>query len=120
MAMSLNGTLIYPSDAPKKKNKIGKLQTSANGGRTFLQRTTALGVAIHKSEWTLKWDDADETTRAQIEGFYNVAANMTYVDQHGTSYTVICEENGYDDSVSTIAPDNVTLYYNVSLTILEA
>jgi hypothetical protein len=120
MAMSLNGVLIYPSDAPKKKSKIGKLQTTANGGRTFIQRTTALGAPIHKSEWPLTWNDVPEATRAAIEALYNVTGNMTYVDQHGTNYTVICEENGYEDSVSTIAPDNVTLYYNVSLTILEA
>jgi hypothetical protein len=120
MAMTLNGVTIHPSDAPKKKSKVGKLQTTANGGRTFIQRTTALGAAIHKSEWALTWQNVTETIRAQIEAIYTVAATMTYVDQHGTSYTVICEENGYNDSVAIIAPDNVTLYYNVSLAIVEA
>lgn len=116
--ITLNGTAIFPSDAPKTKNKIGVLQTNANGGRTFIQRTTGGGAAIHKSEWQLSWEGVSETIRAQIETLYNVAATMVYVDQHATTYTVICADEGYDDSVIAISPDG-TLYYDVQLRILE-
>jgi hypothetical protein len=118
MPITLNGTAIYPSDAPKKKTKIGKTQINANGGRLFIQRTTGGGTPIFKSSWDLKWDDVPEATRAAIETLANVTTSMTYVDQHGTSYTVQTEEDAYTDSVSTISSDG-TLYYNVTLTIFE-
>lgn len=118
MAISLGGVTIYPSDAPKKKSKIGKVQVNANGGRTFIQRVTALGAAIFKSQWELEWNDVGETVRAQVETLANVTTSMTYVDQHGTSYTVQTEEEAYEDRVSYISGDG-TLYYNVSLTICE-
>lgn len=118
MPITLNGIAIYPDEAPKTKRKIGAMQETANGGRTWLQRTTAGGAAIHKSEWKLKWNHATEVIRAQVEALYNVATTMTYVDQHGTNYTVVCGDDPYEDGISIIY-DNTTNYYSVSLTIFE-
>lgn len=119
MAITLNGTTIYPSDAPKKKSKIGKTQVSANGGRTLIHRTTSGGVPIFKSSWDLSFQMITEARRAVIEGLANVTTTMAYVDQHGTSYTVQTEEGAYSDSIALIALDG-SLYYNVSLTLMEA
>jgi hypothetical protein len=116
--ITLNSVAIYPSDAPKTKNKVGALQTTANGGRTWIQRVTGGGAAIYKSEWNLTWEGVSETIRAQVEALHDITVSMPYVDQHGTSYTVICADGSYDDSVSAISPDG-TLHYDVSLKILE-
>ena len=121
MAMSLNGVAIFPSDASKKKSKVGKSQVTANGGRTFIHRVNVSAVPIYKSAWDLQWDGVTETIRAQIEALANVATTMAYVDQHGTTYTVQTEEDAYSDSVTTISgATGLALYYRVSLAIVEA
>lgn len=115
--ITLNGTQIFPTDAPKKRSKIGRLQTNANGGNTFVQRTVA-GSPVTKSVWDLSFDNITEARRATVESLYAVAAAMAYVDQKGTTYSVICAEDGYNESVSLILPDG-TYRYTVSLTLLE-
>lgn len=117
--ITLNGTNLFPTDAPKKKSKVGKTQVNANGGRVFLHRTTTGGTPIFKSQWELTWADATEAQRTAIEAFAHVVTTMVFVDQHGTSYTVQTEEDAYDDSVSIIAGDG-SLYYRVTLTLKEA
>lgn len=115
----LNSTEFFPSDAPKTTEKIGVLLQGANGKRTWVQRVTSGGAAIHKRQWQISWNDVDATVRAAVEAIFLLATTFPYVDQHGTTYTVQCEADGYSDAVTTIAPDG-TLYYDVELTIYEA
>lgn len=114
----LNGVTIYPTDAPKAKTKVGRMQETANGGKNFIHRITAVGTPIYKSTFVLDFKNITEARRAALEALYNVATNVTYVDQHGTSYTVVCPDDGYSDSIALIQPDG-TLYYNVSLSLIE-
>jgi hypothetical protein len=113
----LNGTEYFPSDAPKELSKIGTTLVMASGKRRFVQRLSG-ATPIFKSSWEIPWNDVDETTRAAIEAVSRLTTTFVYVDQHGTSYTVQCEDGAYSDSVSTIAPG--ALYYTVKLKIYEA
>ena len=115
----LNSVEFFPTDVPKETTKIGKALVMDNGDRHWVQRVDVSSNPIHKRKWDLTWQDVAEATRAAIEAVALLATTFTYVDQHGTSYTVQCEETAYKDKVSYISPGNV-LYYNVDLTIYQA
>lgn len=115
----LNGVEFFPSDAQKTTEKIGAVHIAANGNRTWIQRVDAGSNPIHKRQWTIPWKDVPEAVRAAVEAIFLLATTFPYVDQHGTSYTVQCEADGYNESVTTIAPDG-TLYYDVELTVYQA
>lgn len=114
----LNGTEFFPSDAPKEVTKIGALQVAANGARTWVQRVDGANNPILKRSWRLTWKMVGESTRAAVEAVALLATTFAYVDQHGTSYTVQCEEQPYRDGVVDIGPDG-TLYYDVDLEIWQ-
>ena len=114
----LNGTEFFPSDVPKELSKIGKTLIAASGKRRFVHRQSG-ATPIFKNSWEIPWNDVPEATRAAIEAVSRLTTTFTFVDQHGTSYTVQCEDAAYSDSVTTISPGNV-LYYTVKLKIYEA
>jgi len=118
MAVTLNGTTIYPSDVAMQESKIGKTQINANGGRTFIHRTSG-GSPIYKRQWDLSFDTITEARRAALRTLSRVTTTMTFVDDTGASSTVQTEDGAYSQSVAFIALDG-SLYYNVSLTLYEA
>jgi hypothetical protein len=115
----LNGTEFFPSDAPKETTKVGKALIMDNGDRHWVQRVDGSSNPIHKRKWELNWQDVGNSVRAAVEAIALLATTFTYTDQHGTSYTVQCEEGAYKDKISYIGTGNV-LYYNVDLTIYQA
>jgi hypothetical protein len=117
--VTLNGTTIYPSDVALKDSKIGKTQVTANGGRTFIHRTTGGGTPIFKRQWDLSFDVITETRRAALRTLAHVTTTMAFVDDTGATSTVQTEENAYSQSIAFIALDG-SLYYNVSLSLYEA
>lgn len=117
--LSLNGTNIYPSDVSRTSSKIGVTSVTANGGRTFIHRTTIVGVPIFKDEIDLTFNGVTAAIRAQLEALANVATTMTFVDDTGASYTVQCEDGAYQQNISVIAIDG-TLRYDVSLKLFES
>lgn len=116
--ITLNGTTFYPSDVPKTIEKIGVSLVAANGSRTWVQRTTAAGAAIHKRVWVIPWRGVSNTVRAAVQTIFLLTAPFTFVDHLGTSYTVQCEADGYDETVSLVQTDSIN-YYDITLTIYE-
>lgn len=110
--IALNGTSFYPTDAPKELTKVGTSLVMANGTRRFVYRA-------HKRSWELSWSSVPNATRAAIETIALLVSTFIYDDQHGSSWTVQCEDGCYSDSVAIIAGDG-TLYYDVKLVIHEA
>lgn len=115
----LNGIEFFPSDAPKALIKVGAVQVAANGARTWIQRLDGSNNPIHKRTWSLAWKGVGSSVRTAVEGIALLGTTFPYIDQHGASYTVQCEDAAYSDSVSDIGPDG-TLYYDLTLEIKQA
>lgn len=116
---TLNGFALYPSDEQRTIRKIGKVQVSANGARTFLHRTVG-GSPVFKSEFSLTFNGVTEAVRATLQTLALNPADLAFYDQHGGLFTVHFEEDAYKDGVAHISgATGLTLYYGVQLTLFE-
>lgn len=107
-----------PSKIDLTIQKIGKTMVSANGGRTFVARTSG-GVPIRKRTWTLSWEHGSTVDRNAVRALLAVATTFTYADEEGTSYTVHVEEDdAYTHAPSFTKADN-SLLYDLSITLKE-
>jgi hypothetical protein len=93
-------------------DKIGTLVKGKDGTRNWMHRA-------HERGWNIHWEDAPDATRAALETIYQLTTTFTYRDEHGTSYTVQCEEGGWQCSTGTIGGDG-EVYYSITLTIWKA
>jgi hypothetical protein len=114
-SISLNATTFYPADIEEAPEAIGTPIKAANGARRFAKRAD-------KRVWTLSWNRVTAAVRAQIRAVHALTSTFTYIDEAGTSFTVLCLPGAYRSSIGLIGmPGGVlTLYYNVTLTIHEA
>jgi methionyl-tRNA formyltransferase len=114
-SISLNATTFYPADIEETREKIGTEIAAANGARRFAHRA-------EKRSWTLTWNRVTAAVRTQIRAVHVLTTTFTYIDEAGTSFTVLCLPGAYRSSIGLIGmPGGVlTLYYNVTLTIHEA
>ena|SRR5205085_10012034 len=107
-AHPLKPTTLTVADA-----KIGKTQIAYNGNRTFIYR------GARKKTWTIGWPLANETTRAAVRTLHELTTTWTFVDEHGTSYTVQTEADDLSEDYAMTTPANAILY-DVKLTVREA
>ena len=106
------GTLYRPVKIAETINKIGTVIEAESGARTLVQR----GV---KREWAISWEQVPEATRAALATLAGLATTFTFVDEHGTSYTVQTEPG--DHKCETDHTDRANVYwYNIELTLHEA
>jgi hypothetical protein len=115
--ITLNGTTFHPSDIAKETSKIGVALVAASGRRRFVHRTSS-GTPIYKRTWTLPFDNVSETVRLAVAAIYALTTTFTFVDEHGTSYTVQCEDGGYSEKINTIV-SNTELTYDLTLKVLQ-
>lgn len=116
-SISLNGTTFYVSDINKDTSKIGVTLVAASGRRRFAHRTVS-GTPVYKREWSIPWNNVSETVRAAVAAIYALTTTFTFVDEHGTSYTVQCEDGGHSEKINTIV-SNTELTYDLTLKIYE-
>jgi hypothetical protein len=117
MAVTLNSVAVYPSDIQLTTRKIGVSLVMASGARVWVDRLDGVDP-IAKRQWELTWDGATAAVRTIVAAAFALSAPFAFVDQYGGSYTVQCEDDGYQESVNLIAGDG-TLYYDLSLTVFE-
>lgn len=116
-SITLNGTTFHPSDIGKETSKIGVSLVMASGTRRFVHRTVS-GTPQYKRTWTIPWNNVSETVRAAVAAIEALTTTFTYVDEHGTSYTVQCEGDSYTEKINTIVSDT-ELTYDVQLKIYQ-
>ena len=107
-----NTTYARPISVTEKLIKVGPSIVAANGARTFVHRAT-------KREWQIEWGGVLDATRGTVASTHALSTTWTFVDEHGTSYTVQTEEGDYE-STTAFADHAGTQYYDVSLTLREA
>jgi hypothetical protein len=114
-AVTLNGGTHYVSNATRTTRRIGTPMQGANGARRFAHRAV-------KHDFEVTIEGATEAQRAAFETIANLAGTWTYIDQHGASYTVFCEEDALSDDVTDIATVSgaQVLYYSLTLRFLES
>lgn len=114
--ISLNGTTFTPMAVSEQQTKKGTEQESLNGTQRFVHRAT-------KREWTISWKTVSSTVRASVAAVYALTTSFTFIDQFGTSYTVLCKPSGFRSQSSAIStlpsPTNPTIYYDLDLTVAE-
>ena len=104
-----------PSGLKRTTTKIGRTFTAANGDTSFVAR----GSGIVKHKWVLSWEKANATTQAALKALYALTTTFAFVDQDGTSYTVLCTgDDPFDEDISS---NRANAYlYNVDFTLKEA
>lgn len=117
-SITLNGTTFHPSPFSTDVTKIGVTLVAASGKRRFVQRLSG-ATPIVKRSWSFPFDNVSESVRAAVAGIYALTTTFTLVDEHGTSYTVQCEEGGYSEQINTIV-SNTELTYNLTLKVVQA
>lgn len=112
---SLNGTTITPSDIEAELIIIGDMVEGYDGTSTLMKDASGDG---EKWRWIITWNDVPAATRNAIRNIAKLNTTFTFVDEDGTSYTVLPELQPYSARVSSIA-GNGTLYYTVTLKIRQ-
>lgn len=114
-AISLNGTSFTPSDIQTQAEKIGATIQAANGARRWAHRAD-------KRTWTITWALVPLATLTAVRGIFALTATFAFVDENGASVTVLCQEGALTSNVSAIAWEGgaQVLYYDISLTVVEA
>jgi len=112
---SLNGTTIYPSNIEPELIVIGEMLEAYDGTSTLMKDEDGDG---EKWRWTITWEGVPAATRNTIRTIAKLNTTFAFVDEDGTSYTVLPELQPYGHSISTIAGDG-TPYYNVTLKIRQ-
>jgi hypothetical protein len=112
-SVTLSGGTFYPTTVARKQRKAGRELVAADGTLNLVLRGT-------KFEWELGWERVTDVVMGTIYAVAALTTSFTFVDQHGTPYTVAVPLEGYSDEVSLIAAGGpTTLYYDVSLTIRQ-
>lgn len=108
---SLNGTTVYPSDIEAELIVIGDEIEAANGVITHMVRGS-------KWRWTITWNRVSSAVRTTVRTIAQISTPFTWVDEDGTSYTVLRDLTPYSAKKSLITRDG-TVYYDVTLTIRQ-
>jgi hypothetical protein len=101
-----------PLKIVRRRIKVGKLLTNANGGLTWVHRA-------FKWEFDLDWGErANQVTETAVLAVRNLTTTTTYVDQAGASFTVIgVGDDSYEETITT---DKANAYkYALKLTLRE-
>lgn len=110
--VTLNGVTLTPTTIETGIRKEGERLVMANGSVRFFHRA-------HKRTWTLSWNLAGLTALLSVISIFTTTSTMTYVDENGSSYTVIPT----DDFGIEFGAEQISLtgfkYYSFSLTIEE-
>jgi len=95
--------------------KYGKELRAADGTPTILIRGT-------KRSWELRWKRVPEVTRAAVETIAALSATFAFIHPNGTTYTVLCGLEDYQEEPDPDAtlPTGPTYAYDVTLTVREA
>jgi len=118
-SISLHGGSFTPNDVQQTTAKIGKSLVYDNGGRDWMQRVDGLGQPIVKSQWEISWKLVDSTLRSAILAVFLLDTSFTFIDEHGDSYTVQCEDAGFKSQIGAVLMGAILLY-DITLTIYEA
>lgn len=109
--ITLNGTNFFPTSIERGLNKVGDFRRAANGTAYYYHRA-------NKNTWTITWNKLRETSLSAITTIGALTASFTFVDEAGTSYTVLVPPGGYSHSLNadSISSGGI-FYYDVSLTL---
>jgi hypothetical protein len=110
-SVSLNSQTFYPADIELNIVRKGTAIEPADGSERFALRAV-------KRQWKLRWKTILDAEREDLEAIASLTTSFTYVDERGTSYTVIPDPQPLRSNVAIIAKGAV-LYYAVELNIRE-
>lgn len=112
-AILLNGvTFAKCKDVQESDIKIGVAFQALNGARRFAQRA-------QKSTFVLSFEGMTITQLNTLRAIQALTTTFAYVDGHGVSTTVLCQDEPLDISTPTI-DSNSDIWYDASLTVYEA
>jgi hypothetical protein len=111
--ISLNGTRYYPSSVDVKLDKVGDTHRAANGTLYYYHRA-------NKRSWSLQWKSLIETSISGLRSIGILTAPFTFIDESGTSYTVLVPPGGYSAKLDAgnISHANV-FYYDITIELTE-
>jgi len=108
----LNSVTLAPTTLETTVTKIGETKRMANGAMRFFYRAS-------KRSWTLSWENAPASIIANAYSAYTVNTSTTFVDEYGTSYTVVSSSDFSVTLDASAIASNGTFYYSASFTIEE-
>lgn len=114
MAITLNGVTVKPSTIEPELVVIGEELEAPDGTITQIRRG-----GNTKWRWTLTWEKVSASVRNQIRTIALLNTTFTFVDEDGTSYTVLTDMQPYSSKNAAFGADGTTVYYDVTLKIQE-
>ena len=111
--ISLNGTQFRPTSVDVEETKIGEEKRMADGTLKFYHRAVKL-------QWTIAWTGLVETAVAAIRTIYRLTTSFTFIDEFGTSWTVLTLPGNLQLSMSAEKTRiDGTKYYDVELVVTQ-
>lgn len=109
--VTLNGTQFRPTSVEPEETKIGEEKRMADGTLKFYHRAIKL-------RWTISWKGLIETSVAAIRTIYRLTTSFTFIDEFGTSWTVMTLPGNLSVSMSAERTRiDGTKYYDIDLVI---
>lgn len=118
MYVTLNSQLLYPSfPVEVREYGVGTELQMANGNERFYHRAD-------RREWVLSRDLLTEAERTTWRNASPLNTSITYIDEHGTSYTVrVVERNipltGTTPTTNAAPSGTGTARYEASITLRQ-
>lgn len=110
--VSLNATLFYPTGIERTLEKVGDELIAADGTLRFYYRKT-------RKIWTLQWNNVHETVVALVTIIANLTTSFTFIDDLGTSYTVINTGMKSDWDAKGILANGEVIFKKVELELKQ-
>lgn len=111
--ITMNSVVFSPTTVEVSFDKIGTTKRAANGKLYFYFRAI-------KRKWSISWTALPEANLAAIRALGALTSSFTFIDEHGTSYTVVVPPGGYSAELSAERRSLAgVFYYDVSLELEE-
>jgi hypothetical protein len=106
-----------PKKATRNPYKVGVVHTGADGTLNVM-----LGNGGDpRNVFTLEWENVGPVTRTAVQAAFALASDFPYVDEDGTTWTVQCLLDDYEEEHVESIPNAgaVMKLYNITLTMRE-
>jgi hypothetical protein len=112
--VTMNSVTFRPTEISRNLKRAGDLKTMADGTNKMYHRG-------FKYEFDLTWTGLPESNKAAIRTIATLTTSFTFIDEDGTSYTVLCPPDAYSDalSASNISIGLGIIYYDITLKLLQ-
>ncbi len=110
--IQLNGSDLDVSVVRRRTERLGTRFEAKNGAIRFALRAV-------RTTWEVEARDIPIAQVLLLRSLYTSAAPLTLRDEYAVSYPVLVADDPLEETTATLVGDNQTVYYDVTLTLIE-